>query len=145
MHGGSVYIGNNPTDILLCLVAFAAINISGNSGEKMTHIMAQKMKGKLDSKGTLSGGELLRLAETVQENDLSAIQTAAAERLTALGETNQVDKIASALAKQAAGGVLRPSDQGHGGLYEKNAALRRGASHHAGQAGRGQGYAQDVL
>ena len=66
---------------------------------------AQNMQTKLDLGKNLSGGQLNRL---VQQNeriltaqDMAAIQSAAENRLTELGETGDVGVIAAALAKQA--------------------------------------------
>ena len=67
---------------------------------------AQKMQGKVDSGKTLSGSQLMRLNNQVVAGDMSAIQSAAAQKLTELGETGDVHTIAQALAKQAAGQEL---------------------------------------
>ena len=76
---------------------------------------AQKMQGRLNSGKNLSGGQINRLIDanetTMRTQDVSAIQTAAKERLTKLGETGNVDAIAKALAKQAQGERLTVAER----------------------------------
>ena len=71
---------------------------------------AQKMQDRLDADKNLNGNQLKRLVEqneaVMTAQDMQAIQKAAAQRLTELGETGNVDTIAAALAKQAAGEKL---------------------------------------
>lgn len=71
---------------------------------------AKKMQGRLDSGKNLSGGQLNALVQqneaTMAEQDMASIQKAAAQRLTELGATENVEATAAALAKQAAGQVL---------------------------------------
>ena len=67
---------------------------------------AQKMQGRLDSGKKLSGSKLLKLNNQVVEGDIQSIQSAAAQRLTELGETGDVDAIAAALAKRFSGQEL---------------------------------------
>lgn len=76
---------------------------------------AQRMQGRLDSGKNLSGSQLNRL---VQQNeaamiaqDMSAIQSAAVQRLSELGETGDVQAIGAALAKQAAGEKLSRAER----------------------------------
>ena len=72
---------------------------------------AQKMQGRLNKGKKLSGGQLLKLHNEIVESDINSIQSAAAKRLTELGETVDVDTIAAALAKQAAGHELSRAER----------------------------------
>lgn len=72
---------------------------------------AQKMQNRLNRGKNLSGGQLNRLNNQIMESDMQAIQNAAAQRLTELGETKSVDTVAAALAKQAAGGELSKAEE----------------------------------
>ena len=76
---------------------------------------AQKMQGRLDRGKQLSGGQLNRLTRdtetAMRAQDVSAIQSAAAQRLTELGESANVPAISAALAKQAAGQELSRAEQ----------------------------------
>ena len=72
---------------------------------------AKKMHGRLGKGKKLSGGQLLKLHNQIVESDISSIQSAAAKRLTELGETGDVDTIAAALAKQAAGQELSRAER----------------------------------
>ena len=76
---------------------------------------AQRMQGRLDDGKKLSGGQLNKLVQqneaAMTAQDMSAIQAAAAQRLTELGETGDVNTIAAALAKQAAGEKLSRAEQ----------------------------------
>lgn len=71
---------------------------------------AQKMQSKVENGEELSNrqvGKLVRQNEAAMyDNDLASIQKAAEIRLTELGESGDVTKLASALAKQAAGEEL---------------------------------------
>ena len=75
---------------------------------------AQKMQTKLDSGKTLSGRQINQLVQqnetSMYSQDLASIQSAAAERLVALGETSNVDSLAKVLAKQASGEKLSRSE-----------------------------------
>ena len=76
---------------------------------------AQKMQERLDQGKDLSGGQLNRLVQqneaAMTAQDMSAIQSATAQRLTELGETGDVGTIAAALAKQAAGEELSLAEE----------------------------------
>lgn len=76
---------------------------------------AQKMQGKLDSGKNLSVRQFYRLAQqnetAIIAKDISKIQRAAEASLTELGETGDVDTIAAALAKQAAGERLTRAEK----------------------------------
>ena len=67
---------------------------------------AQNMQGRLDSGKKLSGGQLMKLNNQVIKGDVQSIQSAAAQRLTELGETGDVEAIAAALAKRFSGQEL---------------------------------------
>ena len=71
---------------------------------------AQRMQGRLDAGKDLSGGQLNRLVQqnekALRSQDMTAIQDAASQRLTELGETGDVETIAAALAKEASGKKL---------------------------------------
>ena len=76
---------------------------------------AQKMRERLDMGKDLSGGQINRLVQqneaAMTAQDMSAIQSAAAQRLAELGETGDVDTIADALARQAAGEELSRAEE----------------------------------
>ena len=65
--------------------------------------LALKIKEKMAGGKNVSGVSTMRLSE---QTDLTRIANAAAEQLTQLGETGDVDAISKALAKQAAGRAL---------------------------------------
>ena len=77
--------------------------------------LANKMQGRLDRGKNVSGRQLRNLAEQNQaailNQDRASIETAAATRLTELGETGDVQAIAKALAKQAAGESLSRAER----------------------------------
>ena len=76
---------------------------------------AQRMQVRLDKGKDLSGGQLNRLVnqneKALVKQDIQTIQSAAAERLTELGETGDVEAISNALAKQAAGKKLSGAEK----------------------------------
>lgn len=76
---------------------------------------AQRMQARLDSGKNVSGYQINRLVEAnesaMYENDTKAIQSATAARLSELGETGDVNAIASALTKQASGEKLTRSEK----------------------------------
>lgn len=84
-------------------------------GGEFASQLAQKYKGILDSGNDLSGHQLGRLVEANEQQfyaeDMANIQKAAANRLTELGETGDVQAIGKALAKQAAGEKLSRAEQ----------------------------------
>ena len=67
---------------------------------------AQEMQGRLDSGKNISGGKMLQMHNQIISSDVQAIQSAAAQRLTELGETGDVNAIAAALAKRFSGEEL---------------------------------------
>lgn len=75
---------------------------------------AQKMQGKLDAGKDLNSIQINKLVQqnqkTLLAQDTAKIQEAAAERLTSLGETGDVQLISSALANQAAGKKLSKAE-----------------------------------
>ena len=73
---------------------------------------AQKMQRRLDSGKSISGGQLMKLNNQIVEGDVNSIQKAAAQRLTELGETGDVDAIAAALAKRFSGQELTHKESG---------------------------------
>lgn len=77
--------------------------------------LAQKMQGRLDRGRNVSGSQLRNLAEQNQaailSQDKASIETAAATRLTELGETGDVQAIAKVLTKQAAGESLSRAER----------------------------------
>ena len=77
--------------------------------------LANKMQGRLDKGKSVSGGQLRNLAEQNQaailSQDKASIEAAAATRLTELGETGDVQTIAKALTKQAAGESLSRAER----------------------------------
>ena len=80
-----------------------------------SNTFAQRMQGRLDSGKNLSGGQLHRLVQQNEKamtaQDMSAIQSAAENRLTELGETGDVHAVGAALAKQAAGEKLSRAER----------------------------------
>ena len=76
---------------------------------------AQRMQNRLEGGKNLSGGQINRLIDaneaTMRSQDVSAIQSAAKERLTTLGETGNVEAIAKALTKQAQGERLTVAER----------------------------------
>ena len=76
---------------------------------------AQKMQGRLDRGKNLSGGQLNELVQqneaTMTAQDIASIQSATAQRLTELGVTENVDAIAAALTKRAAGQKLTMTER----------------------------------
>ena len=77
--------------------------------------LANKMQGRLDSGKDVSGSQIRRLVEqneaTMLTQDRASIEAAAATRLTELGETGDVQAIAKALTKQAAGEKLSRAER----------------------------------
>ena len=76
---------------------------------------ANRMQGRLDDGKTLSGGQLNRLVQqnekAITQQDVATIEQAAISRLQELGETGDVEAIAAAIAKQAAGKKLTRTEQ----------------------------------
>ena len=77
--------------------------------------LAQKYQKVLDANGSLNGYQLGRMVEANEQqfvaDDMTTIQNAAKERLTALGETGDLTTISAALAKQAAGEKLTRAEE----------------------------------
>lgn len=76
---------------------------------------AQKMQRRIDNGKDLSGWQLNKLVQQNEQammaQDMETIRSAASQRLTQLGETGNVDTIASALAKMAAGNRLSSEER----------------------------------
>ena len=76
---------------------------------------AQRMNKRVEAGKELSGQQLRRMVEhnekTMVQEDVAAIQDAAVQRLTELGETGNVQTIGAALAKQVAGKNLSKTEQ----------------------------------
>ena len=76
----------------------------------LSHELAVKYQEKLENGGTLTGAEIQRLVtaneQQYQVEDREAIQAAAAQRLTEVGATENVDAMAAALTRQAMGEKL---------------------------------------
>ena len=76
---------------------------------------AQKMQGKLDNGKNLTGMQVRNLLAANQEqittNDKKLIQQAAEKRLTDLGQTEDVSKVAELATKYATGGELTRSEK----------------------------------
>lgn len=77
--------------------------------------LAIKLQSRLDSGKNVSGSQIRNIVEqnesAMLSQDISTIESAAANRLTELGETGNVNAIASALAKQAAGQRITRSER----------------------------------
>jgi len=90
-------------------LAAEAVEISPENG------FAQRMQTKAESGNELSNrqvGKLVRQNESAMyENDVQTIKTGAANRLTELGESGNVDLIATALTKQVTGEDLTLSEK----------------------------------
>ena len=82
-------------------LATEAVEINPNSK------FAQRMQNKVESGKSLSNRQIGKLVQqneaAMYENDVAAIQSAAENRLTELGETGNVKAIAAALVKQVQG------------------------------------------
>ena len=116
--GGSVQIG-----IQTIASNIDAKKMYGNGADVVTEALeidpenayAQKMQAKLDKGKALSGGQINRLLEknqsTLISQDKTKIKSAATERLTQLGETGDVSKLAEVITKQASGEVLTRSEK----------------------------------
>ena len=76
---------------------------------------AQRMQAKIDAGKNVSGYQINRLIaaneNAMRENDVQTIKSAAANRLTELGERGNVDLIATALTKQVTGESLSLSEK----------------------------------
>ena len=77
--------------------------------------LANKMQGRLDIGKEVSGRQLYKLGQqnesAIKTLDMDTIRQAASQRLTELGETGNVDAVAAALAKQAAGMKLSSTER----------------------------------
>ena len=77
--------------------------------------LAKKAQKKLDAGKKLTGNELRQLAEQneadIVDGDRATIQTAVEERLTELGETENVPQVAEAIARQAAGEEITAAEK----------------------------------
>ncbi len=71
----------------------------------------QKMQGKIDAGKDLSGRQITRLVNQNDKAIRSSVQQDAAQRLTELGETGNVQIISAVLAKQAMGEELSNAEQ----------------------------------
>lgn len=76
---------------------------------------AMELQKRLSEKKNVSGYQLSKLAakneENIVNNDVDAIQTAVADRLTELGETGDISEIASAIAKKVANRKLTGAER----------------------------------
>ena len=90
-------------------LAGEGVEISPNSS------FAQKMQKKVEGGKELSNRQVGKLVQqnesAMYKNDAAAIKSAAANRLTELGESGNVDIIATALAKQVTGESLTLSEK----------------------------------
>ena len=77
--------------------------------------LAEKYQKKLDKGGKLTGFQLMRIMQQnengIVEQDKQKIQSAAASRLTQLGETGDAAQIAQVITKQVAGEHLTSDEQ----------------------------------
>ena len=77
--------------------------------------LAKKAQEKLDAGKKLTGSELRQLVEQNETNmvdgDRERIQSAAEDRLTELGETENVPQVAEAIARQAAGEAITADEK----------------------------------
>ncbi|MDD6967697.1 MAG: SNF2-related protein [Firmicutes bacterium] len=77
--------------------------------------LANKMQDRLDNGKKVSGRQLYNLAQqnekAINAQDMETIRQAASQRLTELGETEDVKTVADALAKQAAGMKLSSAER----------------------------------
>ena len=105
---------------------------------------AQKMQGRLDDGKDLRGGQLRKLVaqneKAITGQDIASIQSAAAQRLTELGETGDVEAIAAALAKRFSGQELTRKESA---LIEDSQYGRRVSSEMNPENIRSGGYSSD--
>ena len=87
----------------------------GNDVNSESYKLAQKYQGKVDSGKSLTGAQIRNLLSANQEqitsNDMKKIQKAAEERLTTLGQTKDVAKVAELATKWATGQELSRADK----------------------------------
>lgn len=79
------------------------------------NIYAQNLKKRVDSGNTVSGNQLAKLLqqneEAIVRNDRTAIENAAKERLSSLGERTNIDVIARAVTKTVYGETLNTQEK----------------------------------
>lgn len=77
--------------------------------------LATKIQGRLDSNKNVSGRSIMKLVNQNETdmltNDKNTIKNAAAQQLTKYGETGDVNAIAEAITKQAAGETLSKAEK----------------------------------
>ena len=104
---GKDYKSTYGSDVVSAL-AGEAVELSPNSK------FAQRMQAKAEGGKELSNRQVGKLVQqnenAMYENDISSIKNAAVNRLNELGESGDVDVIASALSKQVAGESLTRSE-----------------------------------
>ena len=95
----------------------------GNGSELVTEALdidptnefAQKMQAKVDAGKSLSGSQINRLVEsneqTLKTQDKSKMKSAVEARLTELGETGNLGKIADVIVKAQSGGKLTSAER----------------------------------
>ena len=80
-----------------------------------TNAFAQKMQAKVDKGKSLSGGQINRLVEaneqTLRTQDAAKMKSAVESRLTKLGETGNISKIADVIVKAQSGEKLTYSER----------------------------------
>lgn len=107
----SRYYKSNYGDVAQELVAEGLESPDGS----VSKTLAQKYQEILNGNGSLNGHQLGRMVEANEQqftaDDMTAMESAAAQRLTELGETGDVSAIGKALAKQAAGEKLTRAEK----------------------------------
>lgn len=100
-----------------------AKKIYGNGADLVTEALdidanneyAQKMQAKLDKGKNLSGGQINRLVETNEQalmaQDTAKMKSAVETRLTELGESGDISKLADVIVKAQSGGKLTSSER----------------------------------
>jgi hypothetical protein len=86
-----------------------------NDDKSKSYKLAQKYQKQTDKGKTLTGQQIRNLLAANQEqitpNDMKKIQQAAEKRLTALGQTNDVQKVAELATKRATGQKLTKAEK----------------------------------
>ena len=100
-----------------------AKNLYGNGAELVTEALdidpdnayAQKMQANLDNGKNLSGGQINRLVESNEQalkaQDTAKMKSAVEARLTELGETGDISKLADVIVKAQSGETLTRSER----------------------------------
>ena len=113
-HKENKFYGNSykgDTEMMQALIDTALETAEGSEARQL----AEKLQAKLDSGKKISGKELKNLTKANEQQfraeDTDKIRTAAEGRLTRLGESSDVAKVASAITKQFVGEELTTAEK----------------------------------